>query len=61
MEPRNVAQLSSMPIKVSTYAVGEAKDTVKLEKVFDDLVQQVADRNPDFYECVNGKLLKVNA
>ncbi len=46
---------------VSAYAVGDATRTVSLEEVFDDLIQQVADRNPDFYECVSGKLVKVNA
>lgn len=50
---------SSFHANVSVYAVGESTKSVTLEQVFDDLVQQVADRNPDFYECVEGKLVAV--
>ncbi|MFL5481251.1 MAG: hypothetical protein ACJ8AK_03610 [Gemmatimonadaceae bacterium] len=52
---------SPFAASVATYKVGDATKTVSLTEVFDDLVQQVADRNPDFYECVNGKLIKVKS
>ena len=53
--------MDATPFKanISTYAVGDSTKTVTLESVFDGLVQQVADRNPDFYECVTGKLGKL--
>lgn len=52
---------SPFQANVSPYAVGDATKTVSLESVFTDLVQQVADRNPDFYECVDGKLVRVKS
>jgi hypothetical protein len=31
---------------------------VPLEKIFDELVELVAERDPDFYEVENGKLIR---
>lgn len=41
-----------------TYLVG-SDQAVELIDVFDDLVQLVAERNSDFYECVDGDLVTV--
>ncbi|HMJ26583.1 MAG TPA: hypothetical protein VK475_12165 [Pyrinomonadaceae bacterium] len=43
---------------VVIHAVGDPKTVIALEYIFDDLLTLVAERNPDFYECVNGKLRK---
>ncbi|MBA3655726.1 MAG: hypothetical protein H0W69_00060 [Gemmatimonadaceae bacterium] len=51
---------SAFSAEFVTYGVGEPGREVALEDVFDALVQQLADRNPDFYECVNGKLIPAN-
>lgn len=41
------------------YLVGEPKVPVALDSVFDELVGLVAERNPDFYEAVKGKLRRL--
>jgi hypothetical protein len=40
------------------YRVGDPKTTVSLEEVFRELLELVAERNPDFYEVVDGRLEK---
>ncbi len=40
----------------SIYRVGHPDQTVELSDAFDGLMEQVAERNPDFYECVDGEL-----
>jgi len=40
------------------YEVGRPERPLKITDVFDDLLQQVADRNPDFYEYVDGTLVR---
>ena len=39
-----------------TTEVGCPDAPVALAKVFDDLVTQVAERNPDFYQAVDGRI-----
>jgi hypothetical protein len=41
------------------FAVGELTEPVALSEAFDNLVNLVAERNPDFYEAVDGKLRRV--
>ena len=38
--------------------VGDPKTPVSFEEVFRELLDIVAERNPDFYEVVDGKLEK---
>ena len=38
------------------YGVGDAKKTIALDDAFDELIELVAERNPDFYEAVSGSL-----
>jgi hypothetical protein len=40
------------------FRVGDPATSISLEAVFDDLVGIVAERNPDFYEAVDGVLRK---
>ena len=42
--------------RIRAYAVGAPNVEVPMEEVLDGLVELVAIRNPDFYECVNGSL-----
>lgn len=53
-----VALMEATPFAASTevYEVGKPDEILPLSRVLDDLVQLVADRNPDFYECVDGRL-----
>ena len=44
---------------IRAYAVGDPAQPLGLEKVFDDLMVLVAERNPDFYECEGGTLRRV--
>jgi hypothetical protein len=55
--------LDANPFKPSLLAhrVGEPDESLQLENVFDELVRIVAERNPDFYECVGGNLQKASA
>lgn len=41
------------------YEVGKPEEELTFSDVFERLVRLVAERNPDFYECVNGQLRKV--
>lgn len=52
--------LNANPFRSSTtiYRVGDPKTKVSLNDIFTDLLSLVAERNPDFYECVNGNLRK---
>lgn len=34
---------------------------LSLKEIFDDALQLVAERNSDFYECVEGKLVKLGS
>lgn len=41
------------------YSAGEPEERLDIEAVFDELMQLIADRNPDFYRFENGHLKKV--
>lgn len=41
------------------YAVGDPATPIPLEQVFDELVNLVAERDPDFYEAIDGSLRRV--
>ena len=51
------ANLTYAELKV--YEVGNPSSVISLETVLDDLLLQVAERNPDFYEFDDGKLKAV--
>jgi len=46
---------------VKTYRVGDPVAPVGLGNVFDELMELVATRNPDFYEAVGGDLVRVRS
>lgn len=48
-------------VDVRPFAVGEPNIELPLEHIIDDLVRLVAERNPDFYEYVDGNLKKVHS
>jgi hypothetical protein len=56
-----LALLESDPVSpgYEVYEVGEPSATIALEYAFDALVELIAERNPDFYEAVNGELRRV--
>jgi hypothetical protein len=45
--------------KVRVYEVGNPGKEVPLSQAFGELMTLVAERNPDFYECLEGKLIPV--
>jgi hypothetical protein len=47
------------PPTADFYHVGDDPEPVDLERMFDDLVRIVAERNPDFYEYHEGSIRKV--
>jgi hypothetical protein len=51
--------LDATPFKTSVrlFEVGEPDVEVPLQEVFDQLIVLVAERKPDFYECVDGHLM----
>lgn len=51
-------EASSKHASLRAFAVGDPKKAVPMEKVMDTLVELVAVRNPDFYEFLEGKLIK---
>jgi hypothetical protein len=54
--------LSASPEKVTSQAfeVGAPHDPVELSTIFDRVINLVAERNPDFYEAVDGNLVSLN-
>jgi hypothetical protein len=52
-------EASSAHADLRAYAVGDAETVVPMEAVIDQIVEQVAVRNPDFYEYSNGSLTKL--
>lgn len=50
-------EASPQAASVRAFEVGNSKDEVPLQEILDELVSRVALRNPDFYECVEGKLV----
>jgi hypothetical protein len=47
-------------VEMTCHAVGSPKETVSLSDALDDLLVLTAQRNPDFYEFVDGKLGKAS-
>ncbi len=45
---------------VQAFEVRHPEHPIELEKLFDRLITLVAERNPDFYEVVDGKLVALN-
>ncbi|MGR3500543.1 MAG: hypothetical protein ACU0E9_16835 [Limimaricola soesokkakensis] len=45
--------------RIRAFAVGDPANEVAMEQVVDQLMEQVALRNPDFYECVNGNIKRL--
>jgi len=41
------------------YLAGHPEQPVPLEQIFDELIELVAERDPDFYEVENGRLIRV--
>lgn len=60
-ERLDVVLLDANPFKpdVKVFAVGDPVAPVGLSNVFDELMELVATRNPDFYEAVGGDLKRV--
>jgi hypothetical protein len=52
---------SPSKVDVRTFKVGEPDAPVPLTEILDELVALVAERNPDFYECVEGQLIKASS
>lgn len=50
----------SAPPEVRAYAVGEPDQPLTLTRVVDDLLELVAQRNPDFYEFEDGRLRRAS-
>ncbi len=54
--------LSAQPkVGLRAFEVGNPEEEVSMERILDTLVELVAERNPDFYEVVEGRLIPVNA
>lgn len=51
-------EASSKLSKLRAFAVGDSKTIIPMESVMDQLVELVAVRNPDFYEFLDGDLIK---
>jgi hypothetical protein len=45
---------------IAIQEAGRPDDALTLEQIFDDLLDLVAERNPDFYTCHSGQLKKVS-
>lgn len=46
---------------VRMYRVGNTEEILELGSIFDDALQILAERNPDFYEYEDGKLIKLRS
>lgn len=46
---------------VRAFEVGKPNAQIPLGEVFDQLVTLIAERNPDFYECIDGQLVRASA
>lgn len=46
-------------VSIDAYEVASPDEPVALENVFDELIDLIAERNPDFYEADRGKLIKL--
>jgi hypothetical protein len=43
-------------VELRPFAVGDAANELTMSDIIDDLLKLVAERNPDFYEFMDGKL-----
>jgi hypothetical protein len=48
-------------VKVTAYEVGHSNAEISLEHILDELLNLIAERNPDFYEFVDGNIVAVNS
>ncbi|RQR63448.1 hypothetical protein DIE19_10225 [Burkholderia sp. Bp9126] len=53
-------EASPASVDIRAFEVGKPDAPVSLEVVLDDLLRLVAQRNPDFYEFVDGKLVRAS-
>lgn len=53
-----LADASARPPSVQAFAVGDPDHPVPLAALLDDLLRQVAQRNPDFYDFIDGWLVR---
>ena len=51
---------SPTSVTLKPYAVGQPETELRLDDVIDDILKLVAQRNPDFYEFVEGKLVRAS-
>jgi hypothetical protein len=51
---------STTPPSARTYDVGKPDRPRPLDEIFDELITIIAERNPDFYECVDGSLVRAS-
>jgi hypothetical protein len=56
-----LVEASPTSVDLHAYEVGKTDEPVALEKILDDLLTLVADRNPDFYEFDSGKLVRLHS
>jgi hypothetical protein len=47
-------------VELTCFAVGNSKESISLSDALDDLLTLTAQRNPDFYEFIDGKLQKAS-
>ena len=52
-------EATSFAAKLRAFEVGQPYNEIAIGRVLDDLLQMVADRNPDFYDIVQGELVRV--
>jgi hypothetical protein len=57
-----IGLVNATPFKASMklFRAGDSDNPVKLDRCFDELLSLVAERNPDFYDFVDGKLKRVS-
>jgi hypothetical protein len=51
---------SPMAVSLRAFAVGDPENEVPLSDIIDDVLKMAAQRNPDFYEFVDGNLVRAS-
>lgn len=51
---------SPAAVTLRPFAVGQAEEELQMSDIIDDVLKMVAQRNPDFYEFVDGNLVKAS-
>lgn len=51
--------VNSSSAMTRAYEVGDASREVSMSEIIDSMISLVAERNPDFYECIDGNLVEV--